>query len=289
MPGINTTTRPGRSPSPWPISRNESYPIQPSASPRLRHVEKYLDLSVANLGNLNTGHASARPDGKNRLLCETSLQMPLRGLRSSDSLRSPSPAPSTGSSLSSHSSSSGLHTWYAESGREKVGDTILRQVVTPRKTANQARVSTLPGGVELVHLTASAAPSDFINKALSANGQSPYARHLFCDVRTGRLYDLDKKQRQRDVKDGRYAYVIDQDNRLLISIGAPATGNAPQGAHAKLVGGLPVRFAGELEIAGGKATLFTNQSGHYRPPSELAKQAAAHPLLREAVAVLVSA
>jgi hypothetical protein len=67
--------------------------------------------------------------------------------------------------------------------------------------------------------------------------------------------------------DGDWIFVVDQSGRMIAS-------RADDGRvhHSSLSGGEPVMMAGELKISGGKLSVITNKSGHFRPDADAFKQ-----------------
>jgi hypothetical protein len=119
-------------------------------------------------------------------------------------------------------------------------------------------------------------------KDLMMFGLTRYATRLNPNPATGGLIRTRLGGKRVAVKSGTYAFVIDQDQDLLVSLTAAPKGGAPAGAHLNLVAGLPVLFAGELTIQDGRIVCYTPQSGSYRTPLSLVDVAQQHPLLADA-------
>ena len=116
-------------------------------------------------------------------------------------------------------------------------------------------------------------------KDLLMFGLTRHATRLSRDLTTQKLIRTRMGGKRVAVKSGTYAFVIDQDRDLLVSLTASPKTGAPAGAHLNLVAGLPVLFAGELTIEGGAIVSYTLQSGSYRTPMSLVDVAQKHPLL----------
>ena len=110
-------------------------------------------------------------------------------------------------------------------------------------------------------------------------GLTRHATRLGQNLKSGKLTRTRLGGKQVAVTSGTYAFVIDQDQDLLVSLTASPKGGAPAGAHLNLVAGLPVLFAGELTIQDGAIVSYTPQSGSYRTPESLLEVAQKHPLL----------
>jgi hypothetical protein len=247
-------------PSMMPRARSFNPPVPP---PTFKHrLSETLDLSI-------DGAVRAPPAAK-------SLQQPLdRPVKKDPSAVAGVPPLA-------------LQTWYSDTGSDKMAGLTLRTACAPQRLpGSAARVSVLPEGL-IVHAAEPIEVPQSLGNFFRDHGLSPYATLLKFNVKTGKIDRVNYLGRQTALRDGWYAFVIDQSNRLVVGIAAGQQ-DAPNGAHANLVGGMPVRFAGALYAKDGVLQKYTNNSGTYRTPAYFAPYAALHPQLFNVTAELLGA
>lgn len=157
---------------------------------------------------------------------------------------------------------------------------------------SQTRITHQPSGARLMHnaqgrvvLMVSDGGSQHNTSGLRdllTFGLTRQATRLGQDAVTGKLTRTRVGGKKVTLRSGTYAFVIDQDNDVLLSLTASAEQGAPAGAHLNLAAGLPVLFAGELTMLDGAVSSYTPMSGSYRTPVCQLPVADAHPLLQGA-------
>ena len=80
---------------------------------------------------------------------------------------------------------------------------------------------------------------------------------------------LSRAQIDKTLADGGFCFVI-----LVAKPGRVLVGDRALGGHTTLSNGADVLYAGEIFLDSGHIVTWTNDSGHYRPPKEMASQAA---------------
>ncbi len=204
----------------------------------------------------------------------------------SETTGSPSPPPSAALSTMELDGAAPFYGKIAAWQRDiamPLGDAANIDVTAITTDNSGARLTTNAQGTKLLMMAdASSMHSISGIKDLMLFGLTRHATRLSYNSQKQKLVRCRMDGKKVAVRSGTYAFVIDQDGDVLLSLTASPNEGAPAGAHLNLAAGLPVLFAGELTLADGAIVSYTPMSGTYRTPVIAGLVARNHPLLQAA-------